>query len=156
MLGTRRLKSQHMIMGNSKTITVKTEGGDVVVRKLALGDYAALLHALKKLPAELSKFVETNNADALRDNEVLFTKLPAIIAEAIPEFAEVLAIASDKDAKFYLEGDLADAIEVFAVALELNDYNRIVTTIKKVTARRAAGSQSTAPAAASTTGSTEQ
>lgn len=125
-------------MGNSKTITVKTEGGDVVVRKLALGDYAALLRALKKLPTEIGKFVQGNSADDLSNNDVLFSNLPAIIADAIPEFAEVLAVASDKDAKFYLEGDLADAIEVFGAALELNDYSRIVATLKKMTARRPA------------------
>lgn len=125
-------------MGNSKTITVKTEGGDVVVRKLALGDYAALLRALKKLPTEMGKFIEGNSADSLKDNDVLFSQLPAIIADAIPEFAEVLAVASDKDAKFYLDGDLADALEVFAAALQLNDYSRIVATLKKMTARRPA------------------
>lgn len=126
-------------MGNStKTITVPTEGGDVVVRKLALGDYAALLHALKKLPTEIGKFIQGNSADALSDNEVLFASLPAIIGDAIPEFAEVLAVASDKDAKFYLDGDLADALEVFAAAMQLNDYTRIAATIKKMTARKPA------------------
>lgn len=125
-------------MGNSQTIIVKTEGGDVTVRKLALGDYAALLRALKKLPTEIGKFVEGNSADALKDNDVLFSNLPGIIADAIPEFAEVLAVASDKDAKFFLEGDLADAIEVFAAALKLNDYSRIVNTLKKVMAQKPA------------------
>lgn len=126
-------------MGNSsKTIIVKTEGGDVVVRKLALGDYAALLRALKKLPSEVGKFVEGNSPEALKDSNTLYSNLPAIIADAIPEFAEVLAVASDRDSKFYMEGDLADAIEVFAAALELNDYTRIANTLKKMTARRPA------------------
>lgn len=134
-------------MGNSKTITVKTEGGDVVVRKLALGDYAALLHALKKLPTEIGKFVQGNSADALSDNEVLFANLPGIVADAIPEFAEVLAVTSDKDAQYFLEGDLADAIEVFAAAMQLNDYSRIVNTLKKMTARKPADSPAEKPAA---------
>lgn len=134
-------------MGNSKTITVQTEGGDVVVRKLALGDYAALLHALKKLPTEIGKFVQGNSAEDLTNNEVLFTNLPGIIADAIPEFAEVLAVASDKEAKFYLEGDLADAIEVFAAAMQLNDYTRIVATLKKMTARKPADQPAPQPAA---------
>lgn len=134
-------------MGNSKTITVKTEGGDVVVRKLALGDYAALLHALKKLPTEIGKFVQGNSADALSDNEVLFANLPGIIADAIPEFAEVLAVTSDKDAQYFLEGDLADAIEVFAAAMQLNDYSRIVNTLKKMTARKPADLPADKPAA---------
>lgn len=135
-------------MGNSKTIKVQTEGGEVVVRKLALGDYAALLRALKKLPTEVGKFIEGNKAEDLKDNETLFKHLPTIIADAIPEFAEVLAVASDKDAKFYLEGDLADAFDVFAAALELNDYSRIVSTLKKMTARKPADQPAEAPAAA--------
>lgn len=134
-------------MGNSKTITVNTEQGDVVVRKLALGDYAALLRALKKLPTEIGKFVGGNSAEALQDNDVLFANLPGIIADAIPEFAEVLAVASDKEAQFYLDGDLADAIEVFAAALQLNDYSKIVATIKKLTARKPADQQPQKPAA---------
>lgn len=124
-------------MGNSKTLTVKTEGGDVVVRKLALGDYAALLRAMNRLPSEIGKFVQANDAESLKNNETLFKHLPAIIADAIPEFAEVLAVASDKDAKFYLDGDLADALEVFGAALQLNDYSRILNTLKKMTARKA-------------------
>lgn len=130
-------------MGNS-TITVKTEGGDVVVRKLALGDYAVLLRALKKLPTEFGKFIGENDAKDLQNNEVLFANLPGIIADAIPEFAEVLAVASDKDKDFYLAGDLADAIDVFGAAMELNDYTRIVATLKKLTVRKPAAQ---APAA---------
>lgn len=123
-------------MGNSKTITVKTEGGPVVVRKLALGDYAALLRALNKLPSEIGKFIEGNSADDLKNTDVLYSSLPGIVADAIPEFAEVLALASNKDKEFFLEGDLADAIEVFGAALELNDYQRIMSSVKKMTARK--------------------
>lgn len=143
-------------MGNSpKTITVTTEGGDVIVRKLALGDYAALLRALNKLPAEIGKYVSSNSADDLKDVEKLFSNLPVIIADAIPEFAEVLALASDKDAEFYIKGDLSDSLEVFAAALELNDYSKIMATVKKLTARRPASDNQNA-VAASTPGSTEQ
>lgn len=135
-------------MGNSNnTITVQTEGGPVVVRKLALGDYAALLRALKKLPTEMGKFISGNSAEALNDKEVMFANLPAIIADAIPEFAEVLAVCSDKDAKFYIEGDLVDALEVFAAALQLNDYSRVVSTLKKLGAQKPA-SKATQDAAA--------
>lgn len=134
-------------MGDSKTITVQTENGAVVVRKLALGDYAVLLRALKKLPQEFGKFIEDNDADQLKNNSTLFAALPGIIADAIPEFCGVLAAATDKDAGFFETGDLADALEVFAAALELNDYNRIMATVKKLTARRPAPAQA-APAKA--------
>ncbi len=129
-------------MGDSNTITVHTEGGDVVVRKLALGGYAALLRALKKLPQEIGKFVQGNSTEDLQNNEVLYARLPAIIAEAIPEFCEVLAVVSDKDADFFSKGDLADAVEVFAAAYQLNDYTRITETLKKMTARKPAAAKS--------------
>lgn len=125
-------------MGDSKTITVSTEGGDVVVRKLALAEYAALLRALKKLPTEFGKFIEGNDSEALKDTSTLFTVLPQIIADSIPEFCEVLSVVSDKDQKFFEEGDLADALECFVSALEVNNYEKIVKTIKKLMARKPA------------------
>lgn len=123
-------------MGDSKTMTVQTEGGDVIVRKLALGDYAALLRALKNLPKEIGKFINGNDKEDLRDNNLLFSNLPVMIADSIPEFCEILAIVSDKDAKFFEDGDLADAIEVFAAAYRINDYSRIAATLKKMTAQK--------------------
>ncbi len=125
-------------MGNSKTLTVKTENGDVIVRKLALGDYAQLLHALKKLPGELGGMIQSNDGKSLQDLEHLFTVLPALIADSIPEFAQVLAVATDKDDKFFMDGDLADAIDVFAAVLELNDYSRIMDSVKKIQDRKTA------------------
>lgn len=126
------------IMGNSKTLTVQTENGPVVVRKLALGDYAELLRALKKLPSELGKAVEDKNDKDLTTNATLYAMMTDIIADSIPEFCDVLAVATDKDSKFFIEGDLADALEVFAAVLELNDYSRIANTVKKLMARKPA------------------
>jgi hypothetical protein len=129
---------------NLKSITVETMSGSVVVRRLALGDYAALLRALKSLSANLGAFVGENSTDKLKDNSFLMAELPALIADSIPEFCDLLAIASDKDAKFFLEGDLADALEVFMAALELNDYSRIADTVKKLTAGKPARAQTKA------------
>lgn len=118
-----------------KTIEVQTSAGPVVVKKLAMQDYAELLRSLKQLPQELGKFIGENSSDQLKDNETLMTQLPAIIANAVPEFCAVLATATDKDATFHLEQlDLADNIDVFAAALELNDYKRIQAAIKKIMA----------------------
>lgn len=121
----------------SKTIEVQTSDGVVVVKKLAMADYADLLRALKKLPSELGKFIEGTSKEDLGKNETLFSALPAIVADALPEFCAVLAVASDKDADYHLnELDLADNIDVFAAALELNDYKRIAAAIKKIMAPR--------------------
>lgn len=129
-----------------KTITVSTESGEVVVRKLALGDYAELLRALKKLPAELGKFLDGRETGELQDMDLrsFLPHLPEIIADAVPEFAQVLAVPTDKDADFFLKGDLPDAIDVFVAVLELNDYNRVVQSIKKLTARKQVTPEATA------------
>lgn len=123
----------------NKTIEVQTDAGPVVVRKLALNDYAELLRALKNLPKEFGKYIEGNSADDLKSNEKLFEILPTLIADAIPEFCAVLACVTDKDAAFHGEHlDLADNIEVFAAALELNDYQKIGASIKKIMAPKSA------------------
>lgn len=119
----------------SKTIEVNTSAGPVIVKKLAMQDYAELLRSLKKLPSELGKFIEGTSKEDLQNNETLFSALPAIVADALPEFCAVLAVTSDKDAEFLLqELDLADNIDVLAAALELNDYKRIAAAIKKIMA----------------------
>lgn len=118
-----------------KTIEVQTSAGPVIIKKLAMADYADLLRALKKLPTELGKFIEGTSKEDLQNNETLFSALPAIVADALPEFCAVLAVASDKDADFHLtQLDLADNIDCLAAALELNDYKRIAAAIKKIMA----------------------
>lgn len=118
------------------TITVETENGPVVVKKLALIDYADLLRSLKKLPQEFGKFIEGNSEADLKNNDTVFAALPTIIAEAIPEFAAILASVTDKDSEFIQELDLADSLDILAAALSLNDYKRIVDSVKKIMARK--------------------
>lgn len=118
-----------------KTLEVQTSEGPVVVKKLAMQDYAELLRALKKLPGELGKLVGDNSDESLRDTAYLTEVLPPIIADAIPEFCAVLSVATDKDTNFHLtQLDLADNIDIFATALQLNDYQRIAAAVKKIMA----------------------
>ena len=123
-------------MGNSKkTIIVKTESGNVTVRKLALGDYAELLKAFKKLPEEIGKFVEGKDKDELSkmSNASVATAAFDIAPKALEEFCEVLAVPTDKDKDFFMkETDLADAIDVLVAIFELNDYKRITKSVKKL------------------------
>lgn len=128
-----------------KTIEVQTSAGPVVVKKLAMGDYAELLRAFKKLPGEVAKFMGDNESEDLKNNDTWIIGLPTIIADALPEFCAVLAVASDKDADFHLnELDLADNIDVFAAALELNDYKRVIAAVKKIMAPSKAPTNQTA------------
>ena len=120
---------------NDKTIIVPTSQGDVTVKKLALGDYALVLKALKKLPQELGELFSKTDDKDIGNSQHLLSVLPNVIAEALPEYASILSIVSDKEDTFFLEGDLADAIDVTAAALDINDYSRIVESIKKIQAR---------------------
>jgi hypothetical protein len=131
-------------MGNSKEITVTASSGEsIVVKKLALGDYAALLRCLKSLPKELSRLFVGDDKDKADDAEkkstfdLLIAEGPELIAANLSEFAAILAVVSDKDTDWYMqEADLADAIDVLGAALELNNYKRVIDTLKKLTAGR--------------------
>lgn len=127
-------------MGNSKTITVKTSNGEVEVRKLKLGEYSTLLKALNALPKEVGDLTEGKSKEELKamstgDMMALMIDFSDV---ALKEFCNALAIPTDKDGEFFLEGDLADAVDVFVAALELNDYSRIIESLKKLQTRRSA------------------
>lgn len=112
------------------TKIVETGAGPVEVKKLALYDYSEFFRALKKLPAEIGKFGDMDKSKVL---EVF----PELIAESSGDFVGILAVVTDKDEKFFesREFDLADALEIVDVALELNDYAKIVNSVKKIMAR---------------------
>jgi len=112
------------------TKIVETGAGPVVVKKLALYDYSEFFRAFKKLPAEIGKFGDMDKSKVL---EVF----PELIAESFGDFVGILAVVTDKDEKFFesREFDLADALEIVDVALELNDYAKIVNSVKKIMAR---------------------
>lgn len=125
-------------MGNQNTTqTVSTELGDVVCHRLVFGDYAQLLRALDKLPKLVANFIyEKEGKTEFQSSEVL-AALPAIMAEALPELAAVLASATDKDADFVCKLDLADVVDLAEGILEVNDFDRIANSIKKLMALRA-------------------
>jgi hypothetical protein len=104
-------------MGDSKTIIITTDVGEVTVRKLALGDYANFLRALKKLP-KLILDITKNDKEKLT-NEYIISILPQIAADELPEFAGVIASATDKDSDFILQLDLAETLDVADAVLEL-------------------------------------
>lgn len=125
-----------------KEVRIKKLDGEfdvVVVKKLALGEYAQLLKAVKTLPREIVGFIDENEAGQLKDinlKDFVPTLLP-MIADSIGEFCEVLSIATDKDGKYFeTQVDLAEGIEILVAALELNDFQRVQNSIKKLTARK--------------------
>ena len=128
-----------------KTRTVQTGAGPVEVRKLALYDYAELIRKLRKLPKELAFLFESDKD--LKDMGVLFAELPELIAESWPDLIGVISTATDKDEEFFKSPDidLADGVDVVDAIFELNDYQRVAGSIKKIMARRTSA-PATAPA----------
>lgn len=121
---------------NSKQMTVQTEQGEVVVHKMPLSDYALLLRALNNLPKKLGELMgSAQDLKNLSDTEML-VMLPGILAESWDDLVAIIAVPTDKDAAFMRELDGADALDVIDAILELNDFARIVNSVKKLLARR--------------------
>lgn len=122
---------------------LETGAGVVRVKKLALKDYADFIRALRSLPGELAQLFKSGKD--VHDMAVLFEELPEMLANGFPDFINLLTVVTDKDQEFFDNPDveLADAIDIIQAALELNDYERIVTSIKKIMGRRAAEKQAT-------------
>lgn len=130
-------------MGDSKTITVSTELGEVVVHKMPLSDYAGLLRALDKLPEHIGKLVNDKGSSEV-SREKLIMMLPSLAADSLEELAAVLAVPTDKDAAFVMQLDAADVVELVDSILEVNQFERIVAAVKKMLARRAGQTQNPA------------
>lgn len=120
----------------SKELTVKTELGDVVVHKMPLSDYAELLRALSNLPKNLGAILGDDVDPKKMANADFLQKLPGIIADSWADIGALLAVPTDKNAEFLMQLDGADALDVIDAILELNDFARIVSSVKKMLARR--------------------
>lgn len=124
-------------MGDSNTITVSTEFGDVTVRKMALNDYAELLRALDKLPKQLGQLINKDVDFKSMETSEILTMLPGIIAESWSDIVALIAVPTDKDSAFLGQLDGPDAVDVVVAIVELNDFKRIIDSVKKLWALRA-------------------
>lgn len=122
-------------MGNSTTI-VKTEFGDVTVRKMPLADYAEMLKALDTIPESLMAFFGSKDNKELKStsNAEFALMLPSLLATCWPDLIGVVAVPTDKDKEFMAKLDLADAVDVVGAIVELNNIPRIIAAVKKAVA----------------------
>lgn len=118
-----------------KSTTVATEFGDIQVRKLALKDYADIFKALKTLPGALGEVFNNSSDEEISNTAYLLQVLPEVIGDSIPEFAKVLSIPTSATAEQIEDMDISDILDLVDGFLEVNDWNRIVQTIKKIRAR---------------------
>lgn len=118
-----------------KSVKVQTAQGPVTVKKLALAEYAELIRALRNLPAEFANLFQSGKD--ISQQAVLFRELPNIIADSFPDFIAVISIGTDQEEETISKLDLAEALEIVEAMLEVNNYQKIVATVKKIMARGA-------------------
>lgn len=128
--------SESTALGASKIIVVPTEDGDVIVRRLALGEYAGLLRAFKKLPGELGQFIDGSGESDFKNSSTaeMIQRLLPVLEGSWLDLVGILALPTDKDEAFIAELDAGDAMEVLAAMLELNNYRKVLSAIKKLRA----------------------
>lgn len=110
-----------------KQITVNIDGQKVIVSELPIGKYAELIKALKQLPKHLAGFDQLNN-------DQIIEKLPEIITDSLPEFLDILAIATPLTKEQLQELGLAKIVKLVMAVMEVNEYKEIYDSIKKVLA----------------------
>lgn len=112
-----------------KSIQVNIDGRKVEVSKLPLGKYAELLKAVKELPKHADRFKN------LESNQVLMI-MPEIIGESLPDFINILSIATPLTAEEIEQLGLDDAVKLTMAVIEVNNYQEVYNSLKKATARQ--------------------
>lgn len=103
-----------------KQIEITVNGKPVIVKKLALGKYGALLQALDNLPPEVAQ--EISNLDKASTEQFL-AKLPALLGKAWDSIVKMLSIATDLEAEYLTnECDLVDGANLLKAVFEVNDF----------------------------------
>lgn len=126
-----------------KTRLIQTGAGPVVVKKLALYDYSEFIRSLQSLPKEFGTLFSKTDNKQLKDTSYILSILPTMLSDSFEDFVRIVSVVTDKDVEFFKDPDLdmADVIDIVATALELNDYQRIVSSVKKIAALRREGSE---------------
>lgn len=109
-------------------IKIKLENRSVVVSKLPLKRYADLLQAVQKLPQKLSGMGDLSN-------DAVFANLPQIIADSLPDFVNIITIATDLKKDEVNELGLDEVVEVVIAIAEVNKYKQVYEKIKKAIAQ---------------------
>lgn len=111
-----------------KTQTVILDSGNIEIAKLPIGKYAELLKAIKELPKHVKGFEK-------KSNDEIFTMLPNLIGEALPDFIEILTIATPLKKEQIEEMGLDEVTRVVLAVVEVNNFREVYDNIKKAMAR---------------------
>jgi len=107
-----------------KSINVKINNKDVVIKKLPLGKYAEVLGALDKLPTKVGDF------DKLSQDKII-ASLPKLISESFPELIKIISIASGVlEEELTNEYGLDDVTLLIKGIFDVNDFNLVKKNIQ--------------------------
>jgi hypothetical protein len=111
-----------------KTQTVKIDTGNVEIAKLPIGKYAELLKAIKELPKHVKGLQG-------KTNDEIFAILPIVIGEAMPDFIDILTIATPLKKDEIEAMGLDEITRVVLTVIEVNNFREVIDNIKKAMAR---------------------
>ena len=111
-----------------KTQTVQLDELSIEVSKLPIGKYSDLLKAIKELPKHV-KGLEG------KKNDELLGLLPTIIGEGLPDFIDILTIATPLKKEQVEALGLDEITRVVMAVIEINNFKEVYENIKKATAR---------------------
>lgn len=103
------------------SLPASVEVDGFTVHKLKLSEYALVFDKMQKIPELVAQIegVETGNVNA----NAILTALPKIIATALPEALEILAVAT-RTSKDELDEkmELKTAVKCFKAMFDVNDF----------------------------------
>lgn len=109
-----------------KTIVVLEK--ELVVKKIPLVKYPSIIEALQSLQAHSSLFGDFSATSVI-------SSLPQILMVATPSIMKVIQIVTDLPEEEIQKWGLDDFIKFTEALLEVNEYQYVYETIKKVMAR---------------------
>lgn len=112
-----------------KTYPVRLDGREIEVAKLPIGKFAELLKAIKELPKHIKGLENKTNED-------IFAQLPTLIAEALPDFIEILTVATPLKKEEIEELGIYEVTKLVVAVVEVNNFRDVYDNIKKAMAPR--------------------
>lgn len=111
-----------------KTQIVKLDEKDIEIAKLPIGKYAELLKAIKELPKHVKGLENMGN-------DQILAMLPTIISEGLPDFIEILTIATPLKKEEIEAMGLDEVTRVVLAIVEVNNFREVFDNVKKAMAR---------------------
>lgn len=111
-----------------KTQTVQLEDRSIEIAKLPLGKYAELLKAVKELPKHIKSLRN-------QDSETVIEILPNLIGESLPDFIDILTIATPLKKEEIEQMGIDEATKVILAIIEVNNFREVYSNIKKAVAQ---------------------